>query len=118
MYVFKENIQISNCFEDYYNEIDEFAKLIRPQLQYCNLDDWDTNLKFLILKRLKNIKEIVIESRYFKKVYFDHLKSFKNLTSLKWIRNNSNQVNHWYSPKRSRIICDLGSFLSPKSRIE
>ena len=117
MYILKENIEIPNCFQDYYDEIDEFAKLIGPQLHYCNLDDWDTNLKLSILKRLKNIKEIVIESRYFKKVYFDYLKSFKNLTSLKWIRNNSNQVNMFNNlmitfQRVNRLNVDMMTFLN------
>lgn len=78
----------------YQDEIEEFAKLIGPQLIYCNLYGCDVRLKRIILKQLKNIEVIIIDTNNFEedKEFFRYLNLCQNLKILHWKRG-SFQIN-------------------------
>lgn len=90
IYRLKPNVDLPrNFINEYLNEIEEFAKLIGPQLTYINLinlPERNIELTQKFLKHLKNIEKISFYTEHSQddKMHFNYLKSYENLHEMEW----------------------------------
>lgn len=89
----QKDIETSYCFDEYIDEIKQFAKIFGPKLVCCNLENYYIDLRIIIIKELKNIQEIKLKTQHLpeEQLYFQCLKSCKNLKTLKWVKKGNYQ---------------------------
>ena len=89
-----ESINLRNSsFDVSKQEIEEFGKMIGPQLRRCKFTIRSCNNLMIIFKQLKNIEEIYIESETIEQAnqIFDHLNiKCNNLQVLEWFPDDFN----------------------------